>query len=725
MRDFSSIPELDWGLVSSGDPAHRADFLRQLRDVLLHVGFMYLKNHPVPSDLVNKIKRHTVSVFDLPLQKKLKMDMLDSPHFYGYNRLAFERTAGAPDIREHIDLGPDSPSVYNPSTDPLYRRMRPGPNPWPDEEDAPGFKEDARKYVRTLAPLSREFIKLVAESIGLPRGAFDKFLEDESIPQGRIKMVHYPPTSAPNAQGVGPHKDGWLTFLLQVNDVPGLQVQNHSGKWIDVPPREGTFVVNLGKGLQYLTRGVLLATTHRVLPPPPGMDRYSCPFFQDVALEVPWEPLEVPEDVRLEVVDRGEVVSDVQPLEPSGASDGWQYLANRIKSHPATGVKHYPEFAREVLGEDVYAREVDVVEKLTREKEHSTNSSTKEMITSTSDDSGKELVLEILEADSSTAVPGTAIKEAEKTDLEAVETTNSNGAGTSLRPKDAKFWLLLFGLLLSIFLAALDQSIVSTAVPKIITDFQDLKGISWISTAYLVTTTALIPIYGKLGTIFGLKRTYLSAIFLFEFGSLLCGTAVSMPMLIVGRAVAGLGVGGLFINVIVMISGMVSQRENAKYMSSFALVYAVSGVCGPLVGGALTDTVGWRWCFFLNLPLGAITVVAVLLLVPPDERSPGGNLGNLRRVDFPGCILLCASMVLILIPLSLGGVQFAWTSGLVLGMLIVGFLLIPVLAFFELRHPEPIILPSLFLNRPAVVVFAASLFGGMVYNTVVYYVPIY
>ncbi|KXS13358.1 Clavaminate synthase-like protein [Gonapodya prolifera JEL478] len=362
--DFDSIPELDWSLVASGDPIDRKLFLSKLRNVLLHVGFMYLKNHPVPTELVERIKQHTVDVFNLPLERKLKMDMIDSPHFYGYNRMAFERTAGAPDIREHIDLGPDSPSTYDPSSGPLYRKMRPGPNPWPDQEDAPGFKEDVKKYIATLAPLSREFIGLVAEAIGLPRESFYQFLEAADVPQGRIKMVHYPPTDTPNAQGVGPHKDGWLTFLLQVNDVPGLQVQNHSGKWVDVPPRDGTYVVNLGKGLQHLTHGVLLATTHRVLPPPPGVHRYSCPFFQDVALDVPWTPLDVPEEVRREVGARGEVVSDVKPLEPAGASDGWQYLANRIKSHPATGLRHYPDFARMVLGEEIFLKESATLDKL-------------------------------------------------------------------------------------------------------------------------------------------------------------------------------------------------------------------------------------------------------------------------------------------------------------------------------------------------------------------------
>ncbi|KXS13365.1 MFS general substrate transporter [Gonapodya prolifera JEL478] len=285
----------------------------------------------------------------------------------------------------------------------------------------------------------------------------------------------------------------------------------------------------------------------------------------------------------------------------------------------------------------------------------------------------------------------------------------------------------MFGLLLSIFLAALDQSIVATAVPKIITDFQDITGISWISTAYLVTTTALIPIFGTLGTIFGLKRTFLSAIFVFEVGSLLCGAAPSMPALIIGRAVAGIGKAGLFISVIVIISEMVGRRENAKYQASFALVYAVSGVCGPLIGGALTDGIGWRWCFYLNLPVGLIATVLVILLVPSDPPSKSGGtlISKLRRIDFLGCFLLCASMLLILVPLSLGGVQYKWSDAIIIVMLVIGVALIPILAWVELRHPEPIILPSLFRNPNAVVVFTAAFFGGMVYNATIYYVPVY
>ncbi|KXS20369.1 MFS general substrate transporter, partial [Gonapodya prolifera JEL478] len=177
------------------------------------------------------------------------------------------------------------------------------------------------------------------------------------------------------------------------------------------------------------------------------------------------------------------------------------------------------------------------------------------------------------------------------------------------------------------------------------------------------------PISGSLGDHVGLQRSYVLSIVPFAAGSVLCGAAPSLPFFLIGRAVAGTEAGCVYIGVILVISNMVGRRDTAKYQSSFAIVYAVAGVCGPLLGGALTDLVGWRWCFYLNLPLSAIIMLFVIILVPSISSLPTDPTSARHKFDVAGCFLLTASMVLINVPLSQAGVHYAWTSAFVIAQL--------------------------------------------------------
>lgn len=348
--DFTSLPILDYSLVQN----FKVDeFLSQLRNALFRIGFLYVKNHPIPEELITKIKSYSDELFNLPTFEKLRIEMCNSPQFVGYNKLAAEKTKDIDDQREQFDFSTELPYTWK-EGDPIYRRLR-GPNQWPDEKYVPGFKETLLEYIKRMSNFSLEFMQLIALSLGLPSDSFDKFLDPPDKQMNRLKIVKYPPLNAlalgpyDSAQGVGPHKDPWLTFLLQCNNVMGLQVQNHKGDWINVPPIEGTFVVNIGVGIEAVTKGVAVATTHRVLTPPTGsIPRISIPFFQMLSYDVMLEPLDVPEDIMRQAPRS--IVSDADKIyeERFYKNIGTAQILNRVSSHPDVAKRHYPELFAEL-----------------------------------------------------------------------------------------------------------------------------------------------------------------------------------------------------------------------------------------------------------------------------------------------------------------------------------------------------------------------------------------
>ncbi|KXS21404.1 MFS general substrate transporter, partial [Gonapodya prolifera JEL478] len=288
------------------------------------------------------------------------------------------------------------------------------------------------------------------------------------------------------------------------------------------------------------------------------------------------------------------------------------------------------------------------------------------------------------------------------------------------------FALLFVGLALAVLLAALDQTILSVAIPAIVTDFQNFSSMSWIITGYLLTATAFIPTYGKAADIFGRKSTILVAIVIFEVGSAICGAATSMNMLIVGRAVAGLGGGGILSLVITIISDIVPLQKRALYQGVIVAVFGLASVAGPLLGGVFTDHINWRWCFYINLPLGGVAIVAVVLLLrlPPGTTSDISK--SVKRMDYLGTFLLVLGIVFVLLALSEGGNEFAWDSGFVLGFLFAGVVVLVIFVLVEWKVAvEPVIPLSLFRNRYVAIVFFCSFFNGMSFMPLVNYTPTY
>src|SRR5271155_3383694 len=264
--------------------------------------------------------------------------------------------------------------------------------------------------------------------------------------------------------------------------------------------------------------------------------------------------------------------------------------------------------------------------------------------------------------------------------------SEAKGGQVSLR-------LVFGGLLLVMFLAALDQTIVATALPTIVGDLGGLKHISWVVTAYLLAQTVVTPLYGKLGDMYGRKIVLQSALVVFLAGSALCGLSQNLDELIAFRALPGLGGGGLMVSAQAAIGDVVPPRERGRYTGLFGAVFGLASIAGPLLGGFLTTNLSWRWIFYVNLPLGVIGLFVLAATLPSvSERVH-------HSIDYLGTLLLAGGLAGIVLATSLGGTSYAWGSPTVVGLAVGGAILLVVFALVERRAPEPVLPPRLFRNR--------------------------
>ncbi|ORX94652.1 MFS general substrate transporter [Basidiobolus meristosporus CBS 931.73] len=285
--------------------------------------------------------------------------------------------------------------------------------------------------------------------------------------------------------------------------------------------------------------------------------------------------------------------------------------------------------------------------------------------------------------------------------------------------------LVFLGLALAILLAGLDQTIVATALPKIASDFGAMNEISWVATAYMLTATACQPLYGKFSDIFGRKVVFLFAIVIFEVGSAICGASQNMTMLIVARAIAGIGGGGIQGMVFIIITEIVPLRERGKYQGFIGATYSIASVLGPLLGGIFTDDSTWRWSFFINLPFGLLTVVIVSLFL--RLPTPTGSLKEkIKRIDFLGTVLLLGFIITLLLPTQWGGGEYSWSSPRVIALYCVSAVLLIAFIVVEYRFAaEPIVPCRLFAMRNPLFTFITMFFFGMAFFGLVYYIPMY
>ncbi|MBO4258652.1 MDR family MFS transporter [Streptomyces griseorubiginosus] len=270
-------------------------------------------------------------------------------------------------------------------------------------------------------------------------------------------------------------------------------------------------------------------------------------------------------------------------------------------------------------------------------------------------------------------------------------------------------------LLLGMLLAALDQTIVSTALPTIVSDLGGLEHLSWVVTAYLLASTAATPLWGKLGDQYGRKRLFQTAIVIFLVGSALCGMAQNMPQLIAFRAVQGLGGGGLMVLSMAIVGDVVPPRERGRYQGLFGAVFGATSVLGPLLGGLFTEHLSWRWVFYVNLPVGvvALTVIAAVLRIPRKDTR--------HVIDYLGTFLIASVATCLVLVASLGGTTWDWGSPQIVGLALLGVLLAVVFVQVERAAAEPVLPLKLFRVRTftlsAVISFIVgfAMFGAMTY----------
>lgn len=275
--------------------------------------------------------------------------------------------------------------------------------------------------------------------------------------------------------------------------------------------------------------------------------------------------------------------------------------------------------------------------------------------------------------------------------------------------------LILPGLLLGLLLAALDQTIVGTAMPRVIAELRGLEHYAWVFTAYMLTSTVTVPLYGKLSDIYGRRTVFLFGMAVFLLGSALSGMAQTMTQLIVFRAIQGLGGGALFPIAIAIVGDLFPPAERGKWQGLFAAVFGFSAIIGPSLGGWITDHWGWRWVFYVNMPIGALALLTTGLTMPKLAS------GRQHRVDYLGAALLVAGVTPLLLALSWGGTEYPWGSAQIIGLFAVSVVLLAWFVVVELRSPEPILDLRLFRNRVytptllAAFLIAIGMFGTILY----------
>lgn len=279
--------------------------------------------------------------------------------------------------------------------------------------------------------------------------------------------------------------------------------------------------------------------------------------------------------------------------------------------------------------------------------------------------------------------------------------------------------LILGSVLLSLFLAALDQTIVATALPAIVSDFNGIDLVSWVSTGYLLASTAMVPIYGKLSDMYGRKPVLLWGIIVFLAGSALCGIAGSMIQLIAFRVVQGIGAAAITSTAFATPADLFAPAERAKYMGIFGAVFGLASVVGPFLGGLLTDQISWHWVFYVNLPLGLLALAFVI------TKMPRLASGLPVRIDWLGTVLLICAVVPLMLGLTLDKSIHPWSSPLILGLFTIGLVCTALFLMVERRVSSPVLSLDLFRNRTFAIGVSASVLNGAAFFGAVLFLSLF
>ena len=282
-----------------------------------------------------------------------------------------------------------------------------------------------------------------------------------------------------------------------------------------------------------------------------------------------------------------------------------------------------------------------------------------------------------------------------------------------------QIYIIFGGLLLVMLLAALDSTIVSTALPTIVGEFGGLERLAWVVTSYLLAQTIVTPIYGKLGDLYGRKKVLQFAIVLFLVGSALCGLSQSMTQLIAFRAIQGLGGGGLLVLTQSVVGDVIAARERAKFQGIFGAAFGFASVTGPLLGGFFTTQLSWRWIFYINLPLGIIAMLVLGAVLPGQAHRRG------HSIDYAGAGLLAIVLAAVVLIADLGGMTYPWSSPIITGMIVTTVVALVLFLIVESRASEPVLPLRLFANRTMWVASAVGFIVGFGLFGTVTYLPLY
>lgn len=311
------------------------------------------------------------------------------------------------------------------------------------------------------------------------------------------------------------------------------------------------------------------------------------------------------------------------------------------------------------------------------------------------------------------------------------ENAGANAGAVSLggmyNPRSLKFWAIMGCNFLALFLVALDRTILATAVPRITDEFHSLGDVGWYASSYMLTTSASQLLFGRIYKFYPTKWTFLVSIIIFEIGSAICGAAPSSTIFIVGRSIAGLGSAGIFTGCMLMFM-MVPLAKRPMFQGLFGMTFGVASVMGPLVGGAFTGGATWRWCFYINLPIGLVAFICMILwwTPPQKETEPAPLLTHIKRLDPLGTLFFLPAVVALLLALQWGGSTYAWKSGIIIGLFVAFAVLVSAFAAVQILRPETATIPPRVITQRSV--FFATFFtffiaGGML--MCVYFLPIW
>jgi isopenicillin N synthase-like dioxygenase len=330
---MSSIPLLDLGRFEAAEGEMRAAFLSELRDAARQAGFFYITGHDIEPAFLDGLMNSARHFFSLPEPDKLAVEMVNSPHFRGYTRIAWERTRGQQDWREQIDIGAEQPALARSADAPAWTRLL-GPNQWPAA--LPELRPMVLNWQAAATGVLTRLLRAFALSLGQGEDVFEPLYRND--PHVLVKLIRYPGRDlTASDQGVGAHKDSGLLSLLLQDDQGGLQVETARG-WVDVAPRVGTLVVNIGEILELASDGYLRATLHRVITPPAGRERISAAFFLGARLDATVPLLSLPPELAAQA--RG---PERDPNNPLFRNVGQNYLKGRLRSHPDVAQRYYAD----------------------------------------------------------------------------------------------------------------------------------------------------------------------------------------------------------------------------------------------------------------------------------------------------------------------------------------------------------------------------------------------